>query len=117
MGKSDELVGELMTVISKDRKLLNGFKNVAVKNQNWELASLLREIETDKFPQAHSGSKVYKESQIVSKAMELCDLGCTVRTGFVIKKVASTINKVGDKFDLKMAAKITAEANKIFGLD
>lgn len=105
----------LLESASKDVKTLNELKNLAVKLQQYELGAECRKLEKELYP-------VTEEEQLANDRIKEIDLVLRmVEVGFNSQKVYYKIDKSLElfkkkkgKFDLKDAAKIIADADRIF---
>ena len=105
----------LLESASKDVKTLNELKNFAVKLGQYELGAECRRLEKELYPETDEevqAKERYKEIELVLRMVEV---------GFTSKKVYYKIDKALElfkkkkgKFDLKDAAKIISDANRIF---
>ena len=105
----------LLESASKDVKTLNELKNLAVKLGQYELGAECRRLEKELYPETDEevqSKERYKEIELVLRMVEV---------GFTSKKVYYKIDKALElfkkkkgKFDLKDAAKIISDANRIF---
>ena len=105
----------LLESASKDVKKLNELKKLAVDLCQFELAAECRRIEKELYP-------ITDEEKIATERIKEIDLVLRmVEVGFNGKKVYYKIDKALElfrkkkgKFDLKDAAKIISDANRIF---
>lgn len=105
----------LLESASKDVKKLNELKKLAVDLCQFELAAECRRIEKELYP-------ITDEEKIATERIKEIDLVLRmVEVGFNGKKVYYKIDKALElfrkkkgKFDLKDAAKIIADANRLF---
>jgi len=105
----------LLESASKDVKTLNELKNLAVKLGQYELGAECRRIEKELYP-------ITDEEKIATERIKEIDLVLRmVEVGFNSKKVYYKIDKALElfrkkkgKFDLKDAAKIISDANRLF---
>jgi hypothetical protein len=105
----------LLESASKDVKTLNELKNLAVKLQQYKLGAECRRIEKELYP-------ITDEEKIATERIKEIDLVLRmVEVGFNGKKVYYKIDKALElfkkkkgKFDLKDAAKIISDANRLF---
>ena len=106
---------QLLESASKDLRTLNELKNLAVKLGQYELGAECRRLEKELYPETDEeiqAKERYKEIELVLRMVEV---------GFTSKKVYYKIDKALElfkkkkgKFDLKDAAKIISDANRIF---
>jgi len=105
----------LLKSASKDLQKLNQLKNLAVELGQYELGAECRRIEKELYP-------ITDEEKIETEKIKEIDLVLRmVEVGFNSKKVYYKIDKALElfkkkkgKFDLKDAAKIISDANRIF---
>jgi len=102
-------------LINKDRKSLQGLKNLALKNEAFELAAELREIEIKKYPKAKSSNKSYKEADGFRTCLRMTELGMSLKQAYIALETAKSFIEKGGKFDMDTATTIVFEAKEIFG--
>ena len=108
----------LLESASKDVKTLNELKNLAVKLQQYELGAECRRIEKELYPitdEEKIATERIKEIDLVLRMVEVRFNGKKVY--YKIDKALELFKKKKGKFDLKDAAKIISDANRIFKRD
>lgn len=108
-------LNKLLDAVKKDRSQLINLKELAVSNNQYELAAELRGIETELWPKSHSDNPKRIEAKIYSKALALVNMKVDESTAFVLLQTAKKVIKHKDQFDLMMSSKIVAEKNEIYG--
>ena len=106
---------QLLESASTDLKTLNELKTLAIKLGQYEFGAECRRLEKELYPETDEeiqAKERYKEIELVLRMVEV---------GFTSKKVYYKIDKALElfkkkkgKFDLKDAAKIISDANRIF---
>jgi len=117
MKKGEERVIEMLVQKAKtDHKVVRYMKELAVEVQDYELASLLRNMERENFPEKIVDNKdpdVLKASAI-RIALGLCKLKTDDRGAFIIMKVVQKYFKRKGNMDMKDAIAISTEADEKF---
>ena len=107
----EHLLKELIEKAKGDKRLLIRLKNAAVAGQSFELASALREMERELFPETEQ-EKIAKDLNILFR---MVDLDIPGETCWVIYETLTIWKKKKGAFSLKDSAKILADKKKIFG--
>ena len=105
----------LLESASKDMKTLNELKNLAVKLGQYELGAECRRLEKELYPETDEeiqAKERYKEIELILRMVEVGFNGKKVY--YKIDKALELFKKKKGKFDLKDAAKIISDANRIF---
>lgn len=110
----EALIKKLIESAKSDRTKLIEVKNLAVKLQQYELASNLKDLENELFPISEEDKKLKFRAVDVSMALKLCDLNSTSSTAFVVDSVIKVLNKKNGNFSLEDAAKIKAKKKELY---
>jgi hypothetical protein len=112
-----ELLSNMYDAAKKDKKHLIALKNMAVKTQQFELASRLREIEKELFPlngEEKEAEEIGKQTQI---ALGMSGLKCNNKLAYVVHEtMKSYFEKLG-QFSLEDGSKIQSNSEKYFIFD
>lgn len=111
------MLGQIWELLNKDKKFLAAVKQAAVKIQNYELASSLRQIERDTWVDAMREDPAYKEAKKFCGVLSMVKLNCDEKTAYKILEAAKLFNKKGGESDLDSATEINFKATEIFGED
>ena len=106
---------QISTLITKDRRVLQALKKVAVVIQSYELASNLRNIETELFPEAKTTNDEYKEAEKFKGCLNMTQVNTSTKMAYTILRVAKKFIELGGNYDIDTASKINYEANNVFG--
>lgn len=125
LGNTDEYNGvsiedklkELLNSAKKDKKSLIHLKNTAVLCGQLELASQLREIETNLFPETKEEQKAKFAAHELSSVLRLVNLEVPDTVCYLIMETIKVYNKKKTSITIKDASKILANKKKIFGAE
>lgn len=110
----EEVFKKLLEEIKTDRNKLQAFKKMAVNTQSYELASNIRSIEVQHFPDQALPDNEYDELNLLKAAFGLVGVKIDVRMAWMIKQVTDQFHDIGEKFDLKAASKIQSDCEIYF---
>jgi hypothetical protein len=97
-----------------DKKLLRQLKNAAVRGQDFELASQLREMETELFPRSQEAKDAKAKASDLSLLFRMIELNVAESTCWLLSETLSLHQKKKGKFDLKDAAALVARKKELF---
>lgn len=112
---SENQLRELLEFAKKDKKSLLNLKNTAVMCQRYELASQLREIETNLFPETKEEKMAKYVAHELSSVLRLVNLEVPDKVCYLIMETIKVYNKKKTSITIKDASKILANEKKIFG--
>jgi len=105
----------LLESASKDIKLLNELKNIAVRLGQYELGAKCREIELELFPITDEEKQVKERNKEIELLLRMVEVGFDdEKVCYKIDKALELFKKKKGKFDLKDASKIICDADRIF---
>lgn len=109
---------ELLTALAKkaetDKKGLVMLKTAAVRLQQFELASQLRELEKQKFPEPTEQIEAKKYARDLETLFAMVDLKIPQKTAWLIAETVKKHTKRKGNFDLKDAAELRAKIEQYF---
>lgn len=105
---------DLLEIAKKDKKVLEHLKNAAVKGQMYELASNIRDIEKENFPETEEDKSIKKTYRDANLLLRMVDVNASEFTSYKIGKAFEVYNKKKGKFDTGDAVKIINTADKYF---
>lgn len=111
---SENQLRELLEFAKKDKKSLLNLKNTAVMCQRYELASQLREIETNLFPETKEEKMAKYVAHELSSVLRLVNLEVPDKVCYLIMETIKVYNKKKTSITIKDASKILANEKKIF---
>jgi hypothetical protein len=106
----EQLLNELLEKAKTDKKSLKMLKETAVRCQQFELASQLRELETTIFPETDEE----KEAKNINVALRMVDLNVSNDVCWLINETLKTYSKMKGKFSAKDAAQLMAKRKELF---
>ena len=112
-----ELILNMFESAKADRTKLIEMKVFAVKLQQYELASKLRELECELFPLSKEDKELKSRATDVAQALKMCELNATISTAFVLDATIKLLNEKGGEFSLKDAAKIISKKKELFATE
>ncbi len=109
-----KLLTQLIQDCSKDKKALMMIKTAAVRCQNYELASKIREVENEYFPESKKQKEAKHLGERLNLAFRMVDLNISEKVCWIIAKTLKSKEKLKGNFSIKDASKILAEAAELF---
>lgn len=106
----EALVMGLLEEAKKNKKVLRSMKDLAVKAQQFELASQLRDIEVANFPE----SEEEKMGRNFQTALAMVDIKCDEDLAYKIYVTTKEFLEKGGEFSLKDAANIKVNVELAF---
>lgn len=113
----ENIIKEFFNLATKDRKILQALKNLAVKNGKFGLAAEIRNLELEKYPKAKLTNEKYEITKSFNVALRMMDINTDIKTSFKLLEIAKLFIEKEDSLDLETVAKIETDANEIFGSD
>ena len=111
--KTKELMMKLLSEAKKDKKGLIRLKNTAVTCQQYELASILREMESEEFPIDENIKKEREVGDTVSKLFKMANLNLSPELAWTLYQIA-ILYKDGSEDFFSDIDKIEKERVRIF---
>lgn len=111
----ENLFMNLVVHAKNDKKKLVALKEMAVKCQNFELAANLREIERQYFPETEEEKKAKKEAKKLNLIFRMVKLNIPDEVAWLISETMKKYRRRRGNFDLKDAADLMDNKDKIFG--
>lgn len=101
--------------IKTDRSALNAFKNIAVKLKDYEIASRIREIQTENFPEKEEDILIKNKIRTLVSTLKMVDINIgDEKLLYVIYETIKVYEeKLGD-FSMKDANEIIARKNDLY---
>ena len=115
MTTEEKAITKLVEIATKDRRTLRLLKNVAIKAQNFELASELRTLELEKYPEANTHNDNYKEASSFAGCLLMTECRVTAKIAYKVLAAARAFEKMKEGYDLDTASKIIHDTDFIFG--
>lgn len=110
----ENLFKDLIEVAKTDRKLLNKLKNISVEGKQYELASQLREIERDTFPETEENKLAKEQAEKLSTVFRMVDLNVSEETCWLISETVKIYNEKKGEFSLQDATSIKTKKQAIY---
>lgn len=107
-------LSELLEKGKANRKVFSHLKNAAVHAQSYELATFVKQVEKEAFPDTQEESEIREKVKEIKLLFEMVGLNVNDKACHLIYESNKLFNKKKGKFDLKDAAKIVADSNRIF---
>lgn len=105
---------QLLEDAKKNKKGLIMLKNTAVRCQNFELASQLRQIERDKFPETQKEKDAKRRAKDLNLLFRMVDLNISDKACLVIYDTLEMFKKKKGKFGIDDASKIKCSIDDMF---
>ena len=105
---------DLLEKAKKTHKGLCKLKNAAVHCQAYELASKLRAIEKELYPESENAKKAHQDALIISNLLSLVDIKCDKNIAWTMFQAFEVFKQKGDQFSLEDATRIRHEASELF---
>lgn len=113
----EKLFNQLIEAAKKNRKGFNRLKNAVVICQQFELASQLREIEKEAFPETEEVTASKAEAKKLSTAFKMVDLNINEHTCWLINETIKVHNEKKDDFSVADAAALQVKVQELYSLD
>lgn len=110
----EKLLNQLLEKAKGNKKELILLKNVAVKCQQYELASKLRELETQMFPYSDEEKVARQLAKEVKLALGMVDLNVPEHMSWLIAETLKRHSILKGEFTIKDASEILARMNELF---
>ena len=108
-------IEETLKILGKDKEALKNVKNALVKAKCYELASEVRKLEKEKFPETDEQKEAKAEGEKLNLLFRMVELDVHPKSAYLIAKTLKKYNRRKGNFDLRDASKIVGDVNKLFG--
>ena len=98
----------------KDKNVISVLKDMAVKIQDYDLASDLRETERTTFPETKEEKKAKDDDREINTALRMVGITAEPGTAWILKEVILALVKKGNKFSLEEATKLETKKKELF---
>lgn len=110
----EKLFMKLLEDAKKNKKGLIMLKNTAVRCQNFELASQLRGIEREKFPETKEEKDSKHRAKELNLIFRMVDLNISDKHCLIIYEALKLFVKKKGKFGIDDASKIVCKINDMY---
>lgn len=111
----ENLMQQLFEKAKTNKDILLGLKNLAVRSQDFELASNFRDMEKNLFPETEEVIKAKDDARRFDTVLRMVDIKTTTDIAWLLLETSKVYAKKGGKFDLRDASKLKAEQERMFG--
>jgi hypothetical protein len=105
----------LVEAAKRDKKKIKAFKVLAVDCQQFSLASDLRDIERELFPESREMTDAKIEASKLNLVFRMVGLDVPDRVAWLVNQTLKKHWKRRGNFDLKDAATLRAKTEELFG--
>jgi len=109
-----EELKKMVESFSDSKKDIIAFKELAVRQKNYELAAKLREIERNYFPKKSEDSKEVKDAIDFEVVLRMIGIEVDLKTAYSIGEVMKLYLNKGGNLDLRSVNKIKIDSDNIF---
>lgn len=113
----EEKIRQLLDAAKSDKAMLRSLKNTALKCQCYSLATELRDLELQLYPETDESKAAKRRSAELSGAFRMVGLNIPEETCFLIDETIKAFNEKKAEFSLRDAAAIEVLKETIFGKD
>jgi hypothetical protein len=113
----EKLFNQLIEAAKKNRKGFNRLKNAVVVCQQFELASQLREIEKEAFPETEEVVAAKTEAKKLSIAFKMVDLNINEGTCWLINQTIKIYNQKNGDISVDDASVLTVKVQELYPND
>jgi hypothetical protein len=110
----EKLFNQLIEAAKKNRKGFNRLKNAVVVCQQFELASQLREIEKEAFPETEEVVAAKAEAKKLNIAFRMVDLNINEATCWLIDQTIKMRNEKHSDFSVDDAVKLRLKVDELY---
>lgn len=104
----------LLERAKKDKKKLIALKNMAVKCQDFELASKLREMEVEYFPETESIKQEKKEASELCRVFQMVELNVSADLCWLISNTIKVYSEKKGEFALSDAMELIFKKKELY---
>lgn len=112
--KINKLLPDLVKASTKSRKAITLLKNLTVVTQQYELASELRALELEYFPETPEIKAQREEAKRFVQILSLVDISISEKNAWVVLKAKTKLDELGISFCLDDGVKILLERDNIY---
>lgn len=109
-----KLLNDLVEKVKCNKKGLIMLKNTAVRCQQFELASQLRELETSLFPETDEEKAAKKLAKEINLLFRMVGLNVSEDVCWIIHEAIKCHSKKKGKFSIEDAAKLVVKRKELF---
>lgn len=113
----EELLMQLIEVAKKNRKGFKNLKHTAVICQQYELASKLREIENEAFPETRETKLAKVRASEIKTALSMVELNVDAPTCWLLSEVIRMYDEKQGEFSIEDGVKLRLKKEEIFLTD
>lgn len=110
----ENLLTDLVEKAKGNKKGLIMLKNTAVRCQQFELASQLRELETSLFPTTDEEKEAKKIAKEINLVLRMVELNVSEDTCWLIGQTLKIHSKMKGKFSIHDASKLIVKRKELF---
>lgn len=110
----EELLLKLVESASKNKKAINQLKVAAVTCQQFEIASQLRMIEKENFPESEEVKQAKEQAKKLNLLFRMVDLNISEEICWVIYETLKVYNEMKEDVSIKDVSKILTKKEEIF---
>lgn len=105
---------ELINKAQTDRVRLVKLKNFFASIGAYSMASKLRDLEQEKFPDTPEMADIRKQAELIRNALKLVDLGVSEKTSWLIMKTVQLALEKQGEFSVKDAAELQVKCSELY---
>ena len=110
----EKLFEQLIEAAKKNRKGFNRLKNAVVTCQQFELASQLRDIEKEAFPETEEVKLAKEQAKKLNLAFRMVELNISEDVCWLIAETLKMHNEKQGKFSIDDAVKLRLKKEELF---
>lgn len=110
----EKLFNELIEKAKKNRKGMKRLKDAIVTCQHYELATKIREIEREVFPETDEVIKAKEDAKKLNLIFRMVDLDITHDTCYLIEQTLKMHREKGGDFSIEDAVALRLKNEEIF---
>lgn len=111
----EELLKKMLDEAKNDKKALRNMKELAVKNQQYELAANLREWENKLFPLSDEQKEAHKTGRVIAAILSMtCQSKINSNAAWLINETIKSYNAKGGQFSIDDASELRTKAEQLF---
>lgn len=112
--KLDHIFVSIQNGIMSDENKAKSFLNYLVQNNLYAEARDLQKKIGEKYPEQEMDLKTYGEGFMFGKVLGMVELGVKPQQAHLMLEIAKVYLEKGDQFDLRDAARLQADNEKVF---
>lgn len=110
----EELLKQLIEKSKTNRKVFNQIKNVAITLGEFELASQLREMELEAFPETEEVKQMRIEIKQLTRTFALMGMTLDDHTSWLVNETVKLYNQKGGELSLEDATKLLTLRDQLY---